>query len=155
MSELKPEDQWPSKTLELELLMRELRFVNYQLRSAITRSGAISSRSGTCSLLSELAQQGPRSIPMLMENRAVSRQYLQKMVDQLHKEGIVEFIENPKHKRSKLVALTARGEQDLNHRRQVYLGLLTDLDIDSSEIKIGQATETLQALRQSLKKLQH
>ena len=41
---------------------------------------------------------------------------MQRLADELAAEGLVEFIGNPKHRRSKLVQLTPKGEA--RHREQ-------------------------------------
>ena len=60
-------------------------------------------------LLRNLIEIGPRTVPQLAGLRSVSRQFVQKLVNQLLKEGLVEYIDNPAHKRSKLVRITPRG----------------------------------------------
>jgi DNA-binding MarR family transcriptional regulator len=41
--------------------------------------------------------------------RPVSRQHCQTLVNGLAEQGLVEFLDNPRHKRSKLVRITKRG----------------------------------------------
>ena len=41
--------------------------------------------------------------------RPTSRQRMQRLADELAAEGLVEFIDNPRHRQSKLVQLTAKG----------------------------------------------
>ncbi len=60
-------------------------------------------------LLRNLIEMGPRTVPQLAGLRSVSRQFIQKLVNQLLKEGMVEYIDNPAHKRSRLVRIAPRG----------------------------------------------
>lgn len=60
-------------------------------------------------LLRNLIEMGPRTVPQLASLRSVSRQFIQKLVNQLLKEGMVEYIDNPAHKRSRLVRIAPRG----------------------------------------------
>ena len=60
-------------------------------------------------LLRNLIEIGPHTVPQLAGLRSVSRQFIQKLVNQLLKEGLVEYIDNPAHKRSRLVWITPRG----------------------------------------------
>ena len=60
-------------------------------------------------LLRNLIEMGPRTVPQLAGLRSVSRQFVQKLVNQLLKEGLVEYVDNPAHKRSRLVRITPRG----------------------------------------------
>lgn len=50
------------------------------------------------------------SVPQIAERYTVSRQFIQSTVNALHVRGIVEFLDNPKHRRSALVALTHEGK---------------------------------------------
>ncbi|NIJ43319.1 DNA-binding MarR family transcriptional regulator [Parvibaculum indicum] len=60
-------------------------------------------------LLRNLIEMGPRTVPQLASLRSVSRQFIQKLVNRLLKEGMVEYIDNPAHKRSRLVRIAPRG----------------------------------------------
>lgn len=50
-----------------------------------------------------------RTVPEIAALRSVSRQYVQRAVNRLVSEGLVAFVENPSHKRSKLVQPTRKG----------------------------------------------
>src|SRR5262245_54330351 len=54
-------------------------------------------------------ESAPQTVVQMARSRPVSRQHIQKIVNLLLKEGLVKTIENPAHRRSYLVALTARG----------------------------------------------
>ena len=49
-------------------------------------------------------------MPQIAGMRPTSRQRMQKLADELAEEGLVKFVDNPKHLRSKLVQLTPKGE---------------------------------------------
>ncbi len=61
-------------------------------------------------VLRGLARYGAQTVPQLAKARSVSRQHVQEVVDRLRAEGLVELLENPRHRRSKLVRATPRGE---------------------------------------------
>ena len=52
----------------------------------------------------------PQSVASLARSMGVHRQGVQRIVNELNKEGIVEFEPNPHHKRAHLVVLTATGQ---------------------------------------------
>ncbi|MCB1323084.1 MAG: MarR family transcriptional regulator, partial [Leptospiraceae bacterium] len=54
---------------------------------------------------------GPRTIPELAAGRSVTRQQIQKNVEDLRKLKLVTVIENPAHKRSFYVSLSDRGKK--------------------------------------------
>ena len=49
------------------------------------------------------------SVPQIASLYDVSRQFIQSTVNSLHEREIVQFLDNPKHKRSPLVSLTEKG----------------------------------------------
>lgn len=73
--------------------------------------GAVSgSGAGTWGLMRTLGTEGPRTVPQIARSRPVARQHIQRMVNELAEQGLVELIDNPAHRRSKLVRLTAKGQ---------------------------------------------
>jgi DNA-binding MarR family transcriptional regulator len=67
--------------------------------------------SGRRSVLKSLSSGGPQTVPQMARFRAVSRQHVQKLVNGLVADGLVELVENPAHKRSRLVAITEAGSR--------------------------------------------
>ncbi|WP_022850738.1 MarR family winged helix-turn-helix transcriptional regulator [Limisalsivibrio acetivorans] len=60
-------------------------------------------------LLHILHVNGMLTVPQVARKRAVSRQFIQRLANDLEEEGLVEFIDNPGHKRSKLMRMTPAG----------------------------------------------
>lgn len=65
-------------------------------------------------VLRNLLQNGPMTVPAIANLRPVSRQFIQKVVNELEAQGLVGFAENPMHRRSKLVRITRAGKARLN-----------------------------------------
>ena len=61
-------------------------------------------------VLEILLQKGPLSVPDLARALHIQRQYVQVMVNETQAAGLTDSAENPRHKRSRLIALTPRGE---------------------------------------------
>ena len=66
---------------------------------------------GMRGFLRGLRLDGPRTVPRIARTRHVARQRIQKLADQAAELGLVEFRDNPDHRRSRLVALTREGRQ--------------------------------------------
>ena len=62
-------------------------------------------------LLEDLLRNGEQTIPLMADKRSVSRQHILKTVNQLKEKELVEFRENPEHRRSFLVTLSASGKK--------------------------------------------
>jgi DNA-binding MarR family transcriptional regulator len=60
-------------------------------------------------ILRGLGRYGPQTIPEMARARSVTRQNVQPVVAELEREGLIERIENPRHRRSPRFAITAAG----------------------------------------------
>lgn len=94
---------------------------------------------GVRNVLDQLRRDGERTVPQLARSQDLSRQFVQRMVNEAQEAGLVELIDNPAHRRSRLVRMTPRGleailrvidrEHDLMSR---VGGDLTDIELDAT-----------------------
>lgn len=105
---------------------------------------------GRRSLLRSLKMDGPATVPQLACARPVPRQFIQKLANEMAKDGLVEFINNPEHKCSKLVRITAEGERLLLEMMEQDIKLGSWLVEDLNECDLRTATRVVQTLRQKL-----
>ena len=77
---------------------------------------------GEFGILRALVSDGPQTVPEMARARPVSRQHCQTITNGLEAQGFVEFVENPKHKRSHLVRVTRAGRA---HYERMTKQLLT------------------------------
>ena len=82
---------------------------SFRLRAAGRKIGAVTARGGLWGLLRSLSVEGPQTVPQLARSRPVARQHIQKLANEMAAGGLVEFVDNPAHRRSKLVRLTKKG----------------------------------------------
>ncbi len=123
----------------------------FRLRAAGMRSGAVTRwGGGLWGFLRSLARDGPQTVPRLARARPVSRQRIQKLADELAADGLVEFIDNPAHRRSRLVRLTAEGEAAYEEITGRLLGMCEALAEDMAEEDLHTTTAVLAALRRKL-----
>jgi DNA-binding MarR family transcriptional regulator len=98
--------------LAMDLLIREILFSYFRLNATGERLFAgIGQTPGKVSLMRSLMEQGPQSVAQIARARPVARQAVQRMADELAEQGLIEFVENPTHRRAKLARLTARGKK--------------------------------------------
>lgn len=102
---------------------------------------------GLRSILRELNKQGERTVPQMARDRAVSRQNIQTLVNQLADDGYVEFSENPAHKRSAFVRLTPQGRKAVEAMDRREHKLLSKSGVGVSDKKMHEAAETLRVVR--------
>lgn len=58
-----------------------------------------------------LAAERPQPVAWLARNLGANRQNVQRIVNDLHREGLVSFEANPHHRRAQLVILNDKGRQ--------------------------------------------
>ncbi|GAA4614307.1 hypothetical protein GCM10023195_62370 [Actinoallomurus liliacearum] len=64
---------------------------------------------GEAAVLVLLYEHGPMTVPQMGRAQALSRQFVQRMVNEAAVRGLVEISPNPAHKRSSLIRLTGEG----------------------------------------------
>src|SRR5262249_4590014 len=101
-------------------------------------------------VLTSLARLGPQTVPPMAALRPVARQHLPTVGRSPAADGLVETIDNPAHKRSVLVRLTARGRTAVRDIARRESALLTSLDVGVSAAEIDRATAVLNKFRTRL-----
>ncbi len=125
-------------------LVRRLRGVAEHVDSRGTLSG------GRRGVLTELERSGPRTVPQVARARSVTRQHVQALVNALAREGLVEFADNPEHRRSRLVRLTPAGRAWLAESAERGCSLLRRLELDAADEEVRAATGVLRQVGRAL-----
>lgn len=99
-------------------------------------------------VLRRLARHGPQTVPALARARGHRRQSVQPLVDKLAAAGLVAFADNPRHARSRLVALTHRGADLARHMDRVDARVLVAVGGDLPRSQLAAAAATLKAIRE-------
>jgi len=83
----------------------------------------------------------------------VSRQYIQKLANELIDQGFVEMVENPRHRRSRLMRLTARGEGEFARLSDEFRQILGGMATTFRPTDLETARQTIRTLRTQLARL--
>ncbi|PHM28721.1 MarR family winged helix-turn-helix transcriptional regulator [Xenorhabdus budapestensis] len=62
-----------------------------------------------------VSAENPQPVAWLARDMGMNRQNVQRLINELEKEGLVEFVQNPHHKRAYLVVLTENGRKAFSH----------------------------------------
>lgn len=128
-------------------LMLEVAQYFFRLRALGQKSGLITSwGAGSFGFLRSLALMGPLTVPQIARMRPTSRQRMQRLADELAADGLVEFVDNPTHRRSKLVRLTRKGDTRYRDMSARLLGMASTMGAGVSEADIRKATATVRLL---------
>lgn len=133
-------------------LMLEVAQCFFRIRALGQKTGLITSwGGGAFGFLRSLALMGPLTVPQIAQMRPTSRQRMQRLADELAAEGLVAFIDNPRHLRSKLVKLTAKGEKRYGEMNAELLAIAATLVVPLGEADIRRATEIVRQLSDDVK----
>ena len=133
-----------SKGEAIAELMLEVAQCFFKIRAAGQREGLITSwGGGAFGFMRSLALLGPLTVPQIAQMRPTSRQRMQRLANELAAEELVEFIDNPKHRRSKLVWLTRKGDARYHEHNAKLLAIASTLGAALSEADIRRTTEIL------------
>ena len=136
-----------SKAEAVAELMLEVAQCFFRIRAVGQKTGLITSwGGGSFGFMRSLALLGPLTVPQIAEMRPTSRQRMQRLADELEADGLVEFIDNPKHRRSKLVRLTPKGEAHYRELNARFLSIASTMGVALSEADIRKTTEVVRQL---------
>jgi DNA-binding MarR family transcriptional regulator len=133
-------------------LMLEVAQYFFRIRALGRKTGLITRwGGGAFGFMRSLARLGPLTVPQIAKMRPTSRQRMQRLADELAADGLVEFIDNPKHQRSKLVRLTRKGEARYREMKARLLAIASTMGVGLSERNIRATTEIVRQLSDDTK----
>jgi len=133
-------------------LMLEVAQFFFRLRAVGQRTGLITGwGGGAFGFLRSVALLGPLTVPQIAQMRPTSRQRMQRLADELAADGLVEFVDNPRHRRSKLVRMTSRGDARYREWSARFLAIASTMGADVSEADIRTTTEIVRRLSDETK----
>ncbi len=123
----------------------------FRLRAAGEKIGATPpAGAGSFGLLRSLKSSGPQTVPQLARARDVSRQHIQILANGLAEQGLVEFVDNPAHRRSRLLKITGLGERRLAQVMHRIEEAYEDISAGMDPGEIRAAIEVLSELRRRM-----
>src|SRR6202035_5308451 len=92
----------------------------------------------------------PQPVAWLARDLGANRQNVQRIVNDLHKEGLVAFEVNPHHRRAQLVVLTDKGRQTFDAAMHLQAPWINSLSDGFSVKDIETTHRVIAALRKKL-----
>jgi DNA-binding MarR family transcriptional regulator len=96
------------------------------------------------------AAERPQPVAWLARSMGANRQNVQRIVNDLHKEGLVAFAANPHHRRAQLVVLTDKGEQTFDAAMRLQAPWINRLSEGLPVNDLQTVHRVIVALRQKL-----
>jgi DNA-binding MarR family transcriptional regulator len=141
-----------SKAEAIAELMLEVAQCFFRIRAVGQKTGLITSwGGGSFGFMRSLALLGPLTVPQIAQMRPTSRQRMQRLANELAAEGLVKFVDNPKHRRSKLVQLTPKGDARYRELNARFLVIASTMGLALSEADIRKTTEVVRRLSGDVK----
>lgn len=114
----KPPQATAEDVLDLSVAVIEFYF---RIEAVTEATAGFATAGGEWGILRTLVKEGPLTVPEMARSRPVSRQHCQTIANALEAQGYVEFVDNPKHKKSKLVQPTKKGRARFQSMRKQFL----------------------------------
>lgn len=145
-------EQWTDTGEAVTTLILDVFRLNGQLQLAGDRLVAeLGLTSARWQILGAIAYADrPESVAWHARTMGVHRQGVQRIVNELNKEGIVDFQPNPHHKRAHLVVLTPKGQKLFEAAIALQAPWVNDLSKGLSTSEIATAQEVIGHLKKRL-----
>jgi DNA-binding MarR family transcriptional regulator len=141
-----------SKAEAIAALMLEVAQCFFRIRAVGQKTGLITRwGGGAYGFMRSLALLGPLTVPQIAQMRPTSRQRMQRLADELAAEGLVKFVDNPRHRRSKLVRLTRKGDARYAEMSERLLAIASTMGSTLSEADIRVSIESVRQLSDDMK----
>jgi DNA-binding MarR family transcriptional regulator len=133
-------------------LMLEVAQCFFRIRAVGQKTGLITSwGGGAFGFMRSLALLGPLTVPQIAQMRPTSRQRMQRLADELAAEGLVQFTDNPTHRRSKLVRLTPKGHARYRVLHARFLSIAATIGVALSEADVRTTIAIVRHLSEDVK----
>jgi DNA-binding MarR family transcriptional regulator len=94
----------------------------------------------------------PQPVAWLARDLGANRQNVQRIVNDLHKEGLLAFEVNPHHRRAQLVTLTAKGKRSFEAAMELQAPWVNDVSDGLSVKDMETVRRVVAALRRKLER---
>src|SRR6266576_2256370 len=141
----------PAGTALTDLVLDRFR-INHRLLAAGDRLVAgLGLASARWQVLGSVVASGrPQPVAWLARDMGANRQNIQRIVNDLEKEGLVAFEPNPHHRRAQLVVLTDKGKQTFDTAMRLQAPWINKLAEGLRVVDIETTHNLLGALRRKL-----
>lgn len=96
----------------------------------------------------------PQPVAWLARDMGANRQNVQRIINDLHKEGLVAFAANPHHRRAQLVVLTDKGKRIFAAAMRLQAPWINSLSEGLSVKDVQTFHRVVMALRQKLENIE-
>lgn len=139
-----PRQATPEALLDLSVAVIELYF---RLEAATQAIAGFAHAGGEWGIMRALILEGEQTVPELARSRPISRQHCQTIVNRLFEQGFVEFIENPRHRKSHLIGISRKGRARFQAMTDQFLAAEAAYRTHFMQEEVESATNVLRRAR--------
>lgn len=99
-----------------------------------------------------VVDHGAVSVAHIARTMGLTRQSVQQTADALERDGFVEYVDNPHHRRAKLVSMTPKGRKALAYVEERHAEWADRIGGEQGLKSLRAAVEALRQVRESLEK---
>ena len=130
----------------------------FELRSALSKiMDRVHTKAGFSTsqkkIMQTLANLGPTTVPNIAASLGVSRQFVQTVCNDLLALGLLNYRDNPRHKRSKIASLTHQGVTAFRKACQNENMIIEEALPDIETHRIKDAHKLLQHIRKRMQRI--
>jgi DNA-binding MarR family transcriptional regulator len=138
----------PTDTTSVQTLLDQIHWLSAELkRRAAASPDQDKLLLATRGVLEILANKGDQSVPAVAHARNTTRQNIQIIANRLAELGVVEFVANPRHKRSDLLHMTEKGSALLSSSAAQQAAFVENLAAGLRKPEVDIALQCLAELR--------
>jgi DNA-binding MarR family transcriptional regulator len=134
-----------------ELVLEVFRFNGLALEAGDRLTRPVGLSSARWQVLG-VVDHAPEPVANVARLMGLSRQGVQQTADALERDGFVEYIENPHHRRAKLISITAKGREALRRVEGLHAIWAKRLGAGMSPRQLQAVVNGLREARQLLEK---
>jgi len=97
-----------------------------------------------------VVEHGPASVAHVARMMGLTRQSVQQTADSLEAEGLIEYVENPHHRRAKLMKMTPKAQKALDYVEQQQADWANGIATKHALQDLQTTLAVLQVLRETL-----
>lgn len=143
----------PEGAAATELILALFRSNGLLLAAGDRLSRPLGLSSARWQVLGALAE-GPATATEAARRMGLRRQSVQRLVDVLAQDGLVQLLPNPRHQRAMLVALSARGERIYGQIDQLQTAWINEISQGLGRRELQAATAVLMRFQQRLQAME-
>lgn len=98
----------------------------------------------------EMVADGPASVAQIARRMELTRQSVQRVADLLQEDGLTEYMDNPAHRRAKLVRITPRGQTTLRTIQTAQRTWANSVGAEIGEADLRHASDVVDRLTRVL-----